>query len=404
MKRVHHHSGFTLLEMLIVVGVIGVLVGMLLPAVQAAREAARRMSCSNNLRQTALGVAQYHDAFQILPPHGTGTFNHGNDPNTTNQFRLSFLVSITPFVGQGPIWEQIQGEFVGEKPSEFDDLEESMLMEDPPEHRYPKMGPAPTLQSYRPWVYEVPTFRCPSDPGFGSPGLGRSNYAACLGDAIEGLDQGLWRYENKKWSPSGKDQMRATGRGAFVPRMTTSLDDIKDGLSSTILLGEILTDLNDNDIRTVPSINNGWTGGVLDDAQICFLKIDPNRPRFWDTAAGQFPTGTGKGRGLRWADAMPLMTGFNTTLPPNQNLCFGGDSTTIGTLTASSRHQGGAHVAMCDGAVVFLTDSIECGSITGSVKLGGLAEQAPDSPSPFGLWGALGTRNQGEPIDEELNR
>ncbi len=74
MKRVHSsRPGFTLVELLVVIAIIGVLVGLLLPAVQAAREAARRMSCSNNFKQIGLGIHNYHSAFKQLPTNGTGT-------------------------------------------------------------------------------------------------------------------------------------------------------------------------------------------------------------------------------------------------------------------------------------------------------------------------------------------
>ncbi len=412
MKRYRHRNGFTLLELLVVVGVIGILVGLLLPAVQAAREAARRMSCSNNFRQIALGVAQYHDAFGHLPPHGTGTFSNVNDPTNTNQFRLSFLVSITPFMGTSPTWSAISEELVGLPPEDDVNQEEdydgmmgmmSMGEYEEPSHVYPAMGPVPSMSSYEPWANEIPSYRCPSDPGIGLPALGRTNYTACLGDAIEGLDGGLWRYEAGQWSPSGEAQVRATGRGMFVPRMVTTFDDVTDGLSTTIMLGEIATDLGDNDIRTVPSINNGWAGGVLDDVRICRSHIDSTRPQFWDSGSSiQLPTNNAQGRGHRWADANPLMTSFNTVLTPNRELCFGGDETTIGTLTMSSRHQGGGHVAMGDGSIKFITDSIECGDSDGTVTLNGQAELAPGSPSVFGLWGALGTRDQAEIVGEEF--
>ena len=225
--------------------------------------------------------------------------------------------------------------------------------------------------------------------------------------------------------------MRATGRGMFVPRMITSFYDVTDGLSNTIMLGEIATDLGDKDIRTVPSLNNGPTKtgvandadaeqnesvdrelfqsvngsrGVLDDLHFCRNQIDPTRPQFWDFSSPttQLPTNAGQGRGYRWADSIALMTSCNTTMPPNTELCFVGDSNTIGTLSMSSRHQGGCHVAMGDGAIKFMTNSVECGDTQGSVTKDGQGRLAPGSPSPFGLWGAFGTRNQGELIGEEL--
>ncbi|MEM6470332.1 MAG: DUF1559 domain-containing protein [Planctomycetota bacterium] len=415
-------AGFTILELLMVVAIIGVLVGLLLPAIQAAREAARRMSCSNNLRQVSLAVAQYHSSFDMLPLHGTGTFNDVNDPATTNQFRLSFLVSITPFIG-GATWDTISSSYVGIGGG--NDVVEAMYEENQTgevsydgygtfdfgymdeetgeKTTYVPMGPAPSVTLYLPWTMDG-MFRCPSDPGIGG-GFGRTNYAACLGDAIEGLDQGRWRYENKQWKPSGAETMRVTGRGAFVPRQVTTLDEIKDGLSNTIMLGEINTDLGDEDSRTAPSEGNGWAPGILTNVSICRSQLDPTRPLFWGGNRKSNPgMACSQRRGMRWADAMPIMTAFNTTLPPNRELCFGGDSTTIGTLPPSSRHQGGAHFGMADGAVIFMTDSIECGDLEGgTVWTKGEGTAAPDSPSPFGLWGALGTRDQGEIIDELLN-
>ncbi|MCC9600905.1 DUF1559 domain-containing protein [Stieleria sp. JC731] len=406
MKRDQHHSGFTLVELLVVVGIIGILIGLLLPAIQAAREAARRMSCSNNFRQIAIAVTQYHATFEILPPHATGTFNNVNDPKKTNQFRLSMLVSVMPFVGGDSLWEAVAGQYVGNDPGDsygedpigWDDME-MYSEEELPSYQYPKMGPSPSITTYGPWTFEVPAYRCPSDPGIGSPSAGRTNYAACLGDAIEGLDEGLWRYEKKKWSPSGEAQMEATGRGMFVPRMITRFSDVTDGLSNTIMMGEICTDLGDQDMRTVPSTNNRWKGGVLDDVELCASQRDYDSPRFWKTSQASLPNGIGMGRGYRWADAMPLMTGFNTILPPNRELCFGGNASTIGTLTASSRHQGGAHIALGDGSISFFTDSVDNGNSQQTVTLTGKNEFAPGNPSVFGLWGAIGTRDQNELID-----
>ncbi len=399
-------SGFTLVELLVVIAIIGVLVGLLLPAVQAAREAARRMSCSNNFKQIGLALHNYHAAYKQLPRQQGGTWTDTNTPtDMNNRMSLSFFVGLTPFMEQQAIWEKISN------PSQ-ERLDGTV--QSPP---YPPMGPAPWTGQYIPWRTELPTLRCPSDPGVGLPAFGRTNYAACMGDSIDFMNNGPVQIANGVVvippQNSVANRARAACRGVFVARQDMKFRDILDGLANTIMCGEITTDLGDRDIRTIAAIQNGTTN-VRDEPDHCQHDglVSPQRPRFWSNGndGGTAPTlaGVAQGRGYRWADAGTVWTEFNTILPPNRELCLGGGSTggvgAPGVAAASSRHQGGTHVLMADGAIIFVTDSIEAGDIhEGNVWLGGTGVSTPGMPSPYGLWGALGTRASSEVVQESLN-
>ena len=129
--------------------------------------------------------------------------------------------------------------------------------------------------------------------------------------------------------------------------------------------------------------------------------VDPQRPMFWLSTTPV--AGATQARGYRWADYDPKMTMWFTILPPNRETCGTHNGGNYFMGGASSRHQGGAHVLMADGAVKFVTDSIEAGnSSAGMVYNGGTGGQVPGAQSPYGLWGALGTRANKEVISTEF--
>ncbi len=105
--------GFTLVELLVVIAIIGVLVGLLLPAVQAAREAARRMSCSNNIRQCGLAVLNYESTYKMIPTGigGTGGPSSINNPTTCNMQSISASVALLAFMEEGALYNQIMNGF-----------------------------------------------------------------------------------------------------------------------------------------------------------------------------------------------------------------------------------------------------------------------------------------------------
>lgn len=408
MKR-DSRSGFTLVELLVVIAIIGVLVGLLLPAVQAAREAARRMSCSNNFKQIGLGIHNYHSAYKQLPTHGTGTQPGTPEPwfrgsTQGNRYRLSMLVPVLPFIEQQSLWESISN-----PNSNRTDGNLSAAV-GTPTNPWPPMGPTPENIQYIPWTTDIPTYRCPSDPGFGLPSLGRTNYAACLGDSCWLLHLANRNNDRTQVTQGRSRQARAAHRGFFMPLQEAKFRDCLDGLSNTVAMGEIATDLGDNDNRTVTTesgANQSAPGvslpNIRDNPSVCKPLISPERPRFWDPQYYMISRRLFT-RGYRWADQGALFSGCLTILSPNREVC--GPFNTLGTTliaTMSSRHPGGAHVLMGDGAVRFVTDSIEAGDSTaGSVWLNGTGDQAPGSPSPYGLWGAMGTRASSEIIDEEI--
>jgi hypothetical protein len=175
------------------------------------------------------------------------------------------------------------------------------------------------------------------------------------------------------------------------------------------MMGEIATDLGDLDNRTIQTTNANLAGGVgqnptRDNPKHCaevLNQIDPENPRLW---AEDAPVTSGNnGRGFLWADYRVNFSGFHTILPPNSEICGINNPGNTMTASASSRHQGGVHLLMSDGAVVFMTDSVEAGDPR-AANVWQNGPKPPGSPSPYGLWGSLGTRAGGEVIDMKLNQ
>lgn len=397
--KIRKRVGFTLVELLVVIAIIGVLVGLLLPAVQAAREAARRMSCSNNLKQIGLGFLNYHAAYKQLPTERGGTVRFGNNQQArtpvplgagfggNNFHNLSALVPLLPFVEQQALWEEIANPFAVKEPASAVGL------------FFAPMGPQVAMSlanhgqyQYDPWLTEIPTYRCPSDPGRGLPAQGRTNYGVNMGDSIQYQNTG-WVRQDGRVNRVVAARARTTCRGMFIPRSATRIRDVLDGMSNTIMAAEMNTDLGDRHITTQVVA----APGILDCPLLCEANRDITRMRFWQPSA-PLAGNAEMQRGFKWANGMCVNTGITTILPPNAAICSNRSNTfTIGIYGPSSRHPGGAHVLMGDGSVSFITDSIEAGMCgDGNVKWNGTGIQTPGSKSPYGLWGALGTRANSE--------
>lgn len=341
-----HRQALTLLELLIVVGIIVVLVALILPSVRSASGAARRMSCSNNLKQLALSLHLYHDAHSRFPSVMWGT--------EQNQKRLSGWVATLPHLEQKKLWEQINAPLQSDSKN------------------YPAMGPPPWEEGYPPWRAEISVFHCPS----AELRWRESNYAFCIGDSTAQIHQ-----------PTRL-------RGVFGVGFVSRFDEITDGTSNTIAIAEIGTR---DDRAVVGQFAVDQPSGMLSSPARCLSTVDPDRPAYYADEVRL----SAEGRGYCWADGAAGSTLFNTVLPPNSPSGAVDDSVASdGIFSAGSYHVGGSQVAMADGSVRFIAETIDAGDpSTAPVELP-LDGDGPQPPSPYGVWGALGTAAGDEPVRE----
>jgi len=334
-------SGFTLIELLVVIAIIAILIALLLPAVQQAREAARRTQCKNNLKQIGLALHNYLDTYSVFPP----SFCVSGNPTSgyTPGGQWSIHARILPFVDQANMFNAAN------------------------------LDVAYTPGSV-PATSRVPVYLCPSDvndkgrnDGSGNPEHYPTSY---------GYNAGTWRvFDNT--SLQGGD-------GAFFPNGKTMPRDFTDGMSNTLGFAEVkaFTAYNRDDSAGTATIPTTAAGVVA---------------LFGSTSPG----GNNKGNSghTEWVDGRVHQTGFTTTLPPNTNVAVPGASgavnagdytscreaktssdctgPTYAAVTARSYHEGIVHVILMDGSGRAISENID-----------------------LSLYRALGTRAGGEVLGE----
>jgi prepilin-type N-terminal cleavage/methylation domain-containing protein len=361
-----NQAGFTLVELLVVIAIIGTLVGLLLPAVQAAREAGRRSACQNNLKQMGLAIVNYDSAKRRFP---AGAWQE--ELNLDVRAEYAFSVVILPFMEYQRHYDQIVA-FAADTTTTPGAAS-----------RNPNNNPHTNKGTSSIPLKRIVTFDCPSDP---APiaikrKVQRLNYLANWGDVMVNFNDAYFR-------------------GPFIypgpgnPRVPYVSDKrITDGTSKTILLCEVRTSSGAQGIKGgIYGGVSGWSQNANQPSPSTCLGLSGSG---WVPSA-DFDTDPPKGNGLRWALAYQQYTGCNTILPPNSPVCAPNINAEGGYAPASSYHEGGAAVVMCDASVRFVSDNVDAGDPTVTPPKVSSDAKRYTGESMWGVWGAMGTIRGGE--------
>ena len=298
--RLRRSRGFTLIELLVVIAIIAVLIALLLPAVQQAREAARRTQCKNNLKQYGLAFANYHDVHGMYPIGGTGGC-------CAVQPALGFHARLLPFIDQAPLFQQINFGLAGDATGQV----------------------LPDGKTVR--LHTLTTAICPTD-SVGVPilnGWAQTNYDASLGsqgNVSNGGNCNPYQQFAQRVNPNNGDTLDNSLISGMGSRDGPSvrIRDVTDGTSNTIHMGEVLPSCNDH------SSGGLWhSNGMGNFHSSTIVPINDFTTCSWATA-GQI-----KVAGCTSQDKWNISWGFR------------------------SRHVGGAQFLFVDGTVRFLSENID---------------------------------------------
>ena len=364
--------GFTLIELLVVIAIIAVLIALLLPAVQSAREAARRSQCTNNIKQLGLGVHNYHTANNSFPPGAVNNARSAPGNINTDWAQWSAQAMLLPFVEQTALYNAANFSW-----------------------GYNPYGDPCTRINSTVANTVIASFLCPSDPNAGSSKVGggqtsgsgaNNSYYGSIGTTTDNMN-----YGNSDAAMVTATMTKTGCTGLFPYFMSYGVADCTDGTSNTIAFSEAL-----GQNSQIPTYRGNSTRGVGDSSPTSYVydasTIQNNGlTQFLQNCYTSFKNGTNpmgqQQKGLTWAYGAKGFTLFNTVQNPNdkqypfgscQMGCDGCGINVANTIGAQSQHPGGVNVAMADGSVKFIKDTI--------------ARRT---------WFALGTRAGGEVISSD---
>ncbi len=313
--------GFTLVELLVVIAIIGILIALLLPAVQAAREAARRTDCTNKLKQLQLALHNYHDVHKTLPLAAVwpGSGN-GSSNFRDSRWGATWVTQLLPFIEQTPLYSQYN-------------------------FNLPSGDPVNTLVT----SVNLSVLLCPSGAPVSPPAVqpngrpgtyAKGNYAASTGGRVTNQNSGYCGWEGAPGPWAGPFCWRNSPRN-------TNWADCHDGLSNTVYLTELLTWTSDGDSRGCWGLIGGATFGKQalcinnDDAANLALILTPNARSDLD---------------LRLRDG--VIHCDNNAVYPYACVDTSSDGD-AGGVGPRSMHPGGVNCALGDGSVRFVGETVD---------------------------------------------
>jgi len=341
MSRSHRSTaGFTLIELLVVIAIIAVLIALLLPAVQQAREAARRTQCRNNLKQIGLAIHNYMGSHKVMP-FGKGPSYAGAPVYA----RWSQHALLLPYLDQAPLYSTLDFNYPPDTPGM------GGVVAFMPAYSHP------SLKNFSGSRTVVPVFMCPSDLSPTDPWQAQNNYAG---------NQGGWLCDRSDQPAAPTDNSPnevQTGIFYFLSKVGPS--DVTDGMSNTVFFSEKIRGRGTPDPRSDMYIIPHQTS----------LAATYNTCQAVNPASATPLTSKW---GYSWVMGENCCTQYNHVATPNSKTCggtgFPGTMTNMAMqVSASSRHTGGVHTMMGDGAVKFVSDNID-----------------------LNLWRAIGSRASGE--------
>lgn len=311
--------GFTLVELLVVIAIIGILIALLLPAVQAAREAARRSQCTNNLKQLGLALHNYHDVHKSFPSAAIYIGDPPVAPETypSSSFRhagwgATWVTTILPFFEQQALWDQYDFNLPSDDPVNSDVVSTQL-----PTFSCPSTDPLPNVNG------DTGNSTTPNNP------YAKGNYAVNTGG----------RYAHENQSPVGWMDRTVRAPFTFRPAGVTSIRDCLDGTSNTIYLGEIMGQPSNGDCR-------GAWGRI---GCTVFSKNTRNASDQWIATPNADVSISSN-----LYDCPPYCA--SSSMFPNCYDC-GGDGR--GGNAARSEHPGGVNMGLGDASVRFVSETID---------------------------------------------